>query len=681
MGYQIGVDIGGSFADFAVVDDDTGELRALKVFSRPDVPGTEVIDGIRQLEIRYGIMPSAISYFTHGITVGVNSVIQRNGLKLSLLATEGFVDVLEMARLKSKNMYDLFSCRPAPLISRDRVFPVRERMGADGESLLPVDPASVERALADARAAGSEGVLISFLHSYRNPEHEKRAREIALSLAPDLPIFISSEVWPIVREYERTITATVSSYVQPRVARYIGSLQDALKQLGIACQPYVTKSNGGVMTAEQGKSQCIQMILSGTASGVIGAAYVAKKSGVRHALSLDIGGTSADLALILDGKPQYGIGEVIGDFQIFIPSVSVASIGSGGGSIASVDEFGVLKVGPESAGSTPGPACYGRGGSRPTITDSFVVRNIIGGEDLGYGHVHVDKAASKAALMSLSERLGINVEQTAEAIEKVAVSGMYNGVSALLSQFGVDPRDFTMVAFGGAGPMIAASLADAVGVPEVLIPLTPGVLSALGGLVADIKNDFILSRFADLEAAAATDLRAGWSELESRARAWLSEEQGYSGDSEIIYSADMRYAGESFEIETFFDKCDVDSADHVKLAEVFHQRHQEMYSHSDPQAKVQVVNLRLVIRAPKKEPRLGQIPSSNIPAQPRASRIAWFSGEPLNTRVYQRSDLCAGQRFEGPAVVAQDDCTTVVPPGWGVHVDEFGNLRLAKGEK
>ncbi|MER8537546.1 hydantoinase/oxoprolinase family protein [Mesorhizobium sp. M1005] len=678
MGYQIGVDIGGSFADFAVIDDETGELRALKVFSRPDDPGAEVIEGIRQLETRYGIAPSAISYFTHGTTVGVNSVIQRNGLKLGLFTTEGFSDVLELARLKSRNMYDLFSRRPDPLITRDRVFAIKERMGADGKCLLTVDPASVERAIFEARAAGCDGVVVSFLHSYRNPEHERTAKAIALSLAPDFPVFLSSEVWPIVREYERTITATISSYVQPRVAHYIGSLQKALKQVGVTCQPYITKSNGGVMTAEQGKSQCIQMILSGTASGVIGAAYVARTSGVRQALSLDIGGTSADLALILDGQPQYGVGEIIGDFQIFIPSVSVASIGSGGGSIASVDEFGVLKVGPESAGSTPGPACYGRGGTRPTITDSFVARNIIGGEGLGYGHVHVDRAASIAALTPLSERLGSTVEQTAEAIEKVAVSGMYNGVSALLSQFGVDPRDFTMVAFGGAGAMIAASLAESVGVPEVLVPLTPGVLSALGGLVADIKNDFILSRFADLEASAVNDFRNGWAELEERARAWLKEEQAYTGESQIIYSADMRYAGESFEIETVFDKSVIDSVDHLQMAAAFHQRHHEMFAHSDPQATVQVINLRLVVQAPKREPRLERISPSNNPAQPQSTRIAWFSGEPMNTEVYRRSDLRSGQKIKGPAVVAQDDTTTVVPPGWQGRVDEFGNLRLTK---
>jgi N-methylhydantoinase A len=397
MGYRVGVDIGGSFTDFAVFDEATSRLQSLKVFSRPDEPGAEVLEGIRLIGERYGIPADAITYFTHGTTVGINTVIQRKGLRLALFTTANFSDVLELARLKIPNMYSLFSKRPAPLIPRDMVFGIEERIAADGSIDRTLDRASVEKAVAAARDAGAEGIVIAFLHAYRDARHELEAKAIVADLAPDLPVFCSSETWPIIREYERTITTAIGAYVQPRVAHYLTSLQAALKAVGVAAEPRLTKSNGGVMTAEQGKSECVQMILSGTASGVIGASYVAAVSGVTRCMSLDIGGTSADVALIVDGQPQYGVGERIGDFNIFIPSVSVSSIGEGGGSIAWVDKLGVLKVGPESAGSRPGPACYGRGGTRATITDAFVACGLVRCHGGSGPRARGDRRAGRAA--------------------------------------------------------------------------------------------------------------------------------------------------------------------------------------------------------------------------------------------------------------------------------------------
>src|SRR6266567_3000873 len=396
MGYRVGVDIGGSFTDFAIFDEATRGLHSLKVFSRPDEPGAEVIEGIKLIGERYGIPASEINYFTHGTTVGVNTVVQRKGLKLALFTTEHFRDVLELARLKIPAMYNLLSKRPTPLIPRDMVFGVKGRVRADGGVSAALDEASVASAVEGAKAAGAEGIVVSLLHSYRNAEHEHAVKRIAQKLAPEIPVFLSSETWPIIREYERTITAAIGGYVQPRVAHYLGSLQAALKNAGVAAEPRLTKSNGGVMSAEQGKSQCVQMILSGTASGVIGASYVAEISGIKRCISLDIGGTSADAAVIIDGQPQFGVGETIGEFQIYIPSVSVSSIGEGGGSIAWVDAQGVLKVGPESAGSRPGPACYGRGGTRATITDAFAALGLVGLSDIGYSAVTIDADRARA---------------------------------------------------------------------------------------------------------------------------------------------------------------------------------------------------------------------------------------------------------------------------------------------
>ncbi|ACL62592.1 hydantoinase/oxoprolinase family protein [Methylobacterium nodulans] len=678
MGYRVGVDIGGSFTDFALFDEATQSLRTLKVFSRPDEPGAEVMEGVHLVGERYGIAPSDISYFTHGTTVGINTVIQRKGLRLALFTTENFRDVLELARLKIPDMYNLLSKRPEPLITRDRVFGIAERLNADGSVQRPIDEASVGEAVAAARAAGAEGIVVAFLHAYRNPVHEQAAKAVIARLAPDVPVFLSSETWPIVREYERTITAVIGAYVQPRVAHYLGSLQAALKTAGVDAEPRLTKSNGGVMTAEQGKSECVQMILSGTASGVIGAAYVAETCGVKHCMSLDIGGTSADVAVIIDGQPQYGIGELIGDFQIYIQSVSVSSIGEGGGSIAWIDAQGVLKVGPESAGSRPGPACYGRGGTRPTITDAFAALGLVGLAEIGYSAVTIDREKARAAVATLATPLGRTIEETAEAIIRIAVSGMYTDTSALVSRFGIDPRDFSCLAFGGAGPMMACFLARELNMRDVLVPPTPGVLSALGGLIADIKSDFIKTLYTDLVPDLGGTIRAEFADLEAQAVSWLRDDQGYAGDYTLSHSAELRYKGQSFELDTKIPAGPASAGDVAAIAEAFHAEHQRVYGHCDRRAAVQIMALRLIISGGTAKPGFLRQPLVEGVATPLRHAEVWLDGAMRSVGVFHRADLKPGQSFAGPAVVTQDDCTTVVPPGMAVRVDEYTNLRIAQ---
>lgn len=673
MGYRVGVDIGGSFTDFAVFDEATRSLQSLKVFSRPDEPGAEVMEGIRLLDERYGIPPSAITYFTHGTTVGINTVIQRRGLRLALFTTEHFRDVLEIARLKIPDMYNLLSKRPPPLITRDLVFGIPGRLKADGTELTPLNAAAVAEAVARATAAGAEAIVISFLHAYRNPAHELAAKAAVQRAVPDMPVFCSSETWPIIREYERTITTAIGAYVQPRVAHYLGSLQQALRDAGVPAEPRLTKSNGGVMTAEQGKQECVQMILSGTASGVIGASHVAAICGIPRCLSLDIGGTSADVAVIVDGQPQYGVGERIGDFQIFIPSVSVSSIGEGGGSIAWVDRLGVLKVGPESAGSRPGPACYGRGGTRATITDAFASCGLVGLSTLGYAAVIIDQDRARAAVKILADQLDRSVEQTAEAIIRIAVSGMFQEVSGLVSRFGIDPREFACLAFGGAGPMMACFLARELRMQEVVVPPTPGVLSALGGLIADLKSDFIRTVYVELGDASAAGIEQAYTELAARAEDWLRREQGYEGPSTLVRSAELRYRGQSFEIDTPVP----DGADWHAIADSFHASHQRVYGHADRHAPVQAIALRVVISGTVQKPDFPRFTLEPGPAPEAGHADIWLDGGACSATVYRRADLRAGQTFVGPAVVVQDDCTTVIPTGFQARVDEYANLRIA----
>ena len=680
MGYRVGVDIGGSFTDFAVFNEASREIRSLKVFSRPDQPGAEVIAGIRMLEERYGIRPDDISYFTHGTTVGVNTVIQRKGLKLALFATENFCDVLELARLKTPDMYHLLSRRPQPLVPRSMVFGIAERMAPDGSVRKALDEASVERAVAAARAAGAEGIVISLLHSYRNPAHELRIKEIVETLAPGLPVSCSSEIWPIIREYERSITAVIGGYVQPRVAHYLGSLQQALKDAGVQPEPRLTKSNGGVMTAEQGKRDCVQMILSGTAAGVIGASHMAATAGITRCLSLDIGGTSADIAVIMDGKPQYGIGEQIGDFQIYIPSVSVSSVGEGGGSIAWVDPLGVLKVGPESAGSRPGPACYRRGGTRATLTDAFVCCGLVGHSDLGYNAVTVDHAAARAAVGELAAKMGRGIEETAEAIIEIAVSGMYSDVSGLVSRYGIDPREYAILAFGGAGPMLGCFLARELSVREVVVPPSPGTLSALGGLIADLKSDFLKTVYTDLAPANMDLVRDAYASLRQDAEQWLIQEQGHADQAELTYSAEMRYRGQSYEIDTRLDPVAAETADARAIGQAFHDMHRRIYGHADESAPVQIVSLRVVIAG--NNDKHGFVRHELAAGSPQAEQTlrVWLDRQFRDIDLYARATLRPGQSFAGPAIVSQDDCTTVIPPGHVCRVDEYANLRITAEE-
>ncbi|AOJ03809.1 hydantoinase [Burkholderia mayonis] len=676
MGIRIGVDIGGSFADFAVLDDATGELKTLKVFSRPDSPGSEVLCGMASLGERYGIAPRDVAYFTHGTTVGVNAVVQRKGLRLGLVTTRHFEDVLDLARLKGPDMYNLLSKRPAPLVPRERVFGVIERLAADGSIETPVEESSVLDAIARLRRAKCDGVVIALLHSYRNPAHEHAVKGIVEREMPGFFVSCSSDVWPIIREYERTLTAVIGGYVQPKVSHYLGSLQRALAETGVSCDMKVTKSNGGVMSAEAGKTNCVQMILSGTASGVIGAAYVAKQSGLPRCMSLDIGGTTADVALIVDGEPQYATGEYIGDFQIHIPSVSVSSIGDGGGSIAWVDDFGVLKVGPDSAGSNPGPVCYGRGGTRATITDAFVVLGVIGNASLGYDSVKVDRAAAHRAIDALAARLGSDAYRTAEAIVDVAVSGMYAGVSRIVSRFGIDPRAFALLPFGGAGPMLACHFARAIGIDEIVVPAAPGVLSALGGLIADTRNDFVKTTYYDLDAASLAQLGADARALERAARRWIVGQIGDDRDARIVVSADMRYKGQSFEIDTPLELGWLHGDDPAPLRDAFDREHARLYGHSDASARVQVVALRLVISAATPKPALKPVDASDAPPTPANTIRVFMNGAFHDAALYLRRDLKAGQRFDGPAVIAQDDCTTTVLPGYRARVDALGQLIL-----
>ncbi|MEJ1976422.1 MAG: hydantoinase/oxoprolinase family protein [Acetobacteraceae bacterium] len=677
MTWRIGVDIGGTFIDFCALDESTQHLHTLKVLTTPDAPGQEVMNGIDLLQERHGMDPADVAAFVHGTTVGINTVIQRKGAEMALLTTAGFEDVIELARLRMPEMHGLFCARPDPLVPRDRIFGIPGRILADGAEQTPVDIPAVRRAAAAARAAGVQGIVIAFINAYRNPAHEQAAAAAVRAAAPDLFVFTATEIWPVIREYERTTTVILNGYVHPRVAGYLTSLERALAQRGVAARPMVTKSNGGIMGTELGKTACVSMLLSGTASGVMGAAFLAQQAGLSHALTLDIGGTSADVALVISGQPQFGTGETIGEFPLFIPSVSVTSIGDGGGSIAWVDGFGVLKVGPESAGSTPGPACYGRGGERATITDAMAVCGFLGHTPLAYSSVTMDRARAEAVVGALAERMGLTLQATAEAIIKVAISGMFVEVNKLLGRYGVDPADFSLMPFGGAGPMLGCLLARELGMARVMIPRRPGVVSALGGLIADVKNDFVSTLFLEAAPEAAPALREAGRQLRRKGEDWLRGEQGFEGPATRNFLADMRYAGQSFEIEVVLEEAWIEAGDMRAIAAAFHNQHVAIYDFADEEAEVQIVNLRLVVVGATVKPSFAASPRVEGAPAPLRMVEVWYDGASRAMPLYLRDALQHGHRLSGPAIIAQEDTTICIPAGFAGQVDAWGNLHLA----
>lgn len=678
MAWRIGVDIGGTFIDFCALETDTNRLESLKVLTTPEDPGREIMVGLALLETRYGLDPATVADFVHGTTVGINTVIQRKGARLALFTTAGFEDVIELARLRMAEVYSLYCSRPDQLIPRDLVFGIRERLFSDGREETALHEEDLAAAIVSARAKGAAGIVVSFLHAYRNPAHEIAAKARIAALAPDLFVFTSSEVWPVIREYERTTTVILNGYVHPRVAGYLGSLQDALRTRGIAARPMLTKSNGGIMDVEIGKTACVGMLLSGTASGVMGAAFLAEQAGVANVLTLDVGGTSADLALIIAGRPQFGTGETIGDFPLFVPSISVTSIGAGGGSIASVDGFGVLKVGPDSAGSTPGPACYGRGGTRATITDAVAVCGFLGHAPLAYSALSIDRPRAEAAVGDIAARLGLGLQESADAIIRIAVSEMFVEVNKLIARFGVDLRDFTLMPFGGAGPMLGCFLARELGIGTVLVPRRPGIVCALGGLIADVKSDFIRTVFLDAEPTASPTIRDVFADLRHDAEAWLRDDHAYAGPAIVTHSADMRYQGQSFEIEVAFEEAWVASGDLAAMREAFHCQHLALYDFDDPAAEIQIVNLRLVIAGAAERPVMVATPPAEGEAVPEREVEVWLDGALRHVPLYLRAALEHGHRISGPTIVVQEDTTVCVPGGFSGTVDGYLNLHLTR---
>jgi N-methylhydantoinase A len=676
--HWLGIDIGGTFTDFACFDTRTGEVIGLKVPSTPPDFAEAVRIGLQRLADEHGVNPAEIGTVVHGTTIAVNTLIQRTGARLGLLVTDGFRDVLELQRLRLPNPFDLDGGRPLPLIPRARVAEVRERLRADGRVDTPLDAASVRDAVTRLAAQDVEGLVVSLLHAYRNPAHEREARTLAAVTAPALPTSLSSDVWPQAREYERTALAALDAYVQPKVRRYLEGFEAALAARGVPAAPYVTKSNGGIMPVAAARAQTVATLLSGPASGVIGAAYVAGHGGWPNVITLDVGGTSADIAVVEQGRPRWSTSEHVGGVPVMMPVVGVTAIGAGGGSIAWVDEVGLPKVGPQSTGAQPGPACYGRGGKEATLTDAFVVCGFLDPERFLGGRMPLHRELAEDALARFAGPLAMSPDEAAESVVRVAVSTMYAEFTKILSRAAVDPRDFALVAFGGAGPVVGALVAREVGIPTVFVPRSPGTLCALGAISADVVNDAVRTVHARLDAAPLETLRAAYDALRAELADWLARHGADAGPATFHPTADMRYVGQSYEIEVPVEPAWLGAGGGEAIRAAFHRAHERAFGHADREAPAEIVNLRVQLRAARPPVPLAEVAPSPTAPLARATRRIWLDGRRVEARVYDRAALGRGAQLVGPAIVEQPDTTVLVPAGHAGDVDRFGNLILRR---
>src|ERR671935_91806 len=687
MAHRLGVDVGGTFTDLLLVHDETGELHRVKTPSTPSDPSQGVLIGVRRICEESGVSPDELRYVMHGTTVATNALLEAKGARVGLITTKGFKQILHLARSQTPGPLAgwIIMIKPAPPAALEDTREANERMSAQGEVVEPVDRAQVEGIVRDLIESGVESLTVSLINSYANPAHEREIHDIIHALHPDFPVTISSDVLPEFREYERTLTACLNSYVRPRVETYVRSLERSLTETGVTGQLNLLRSDAGLMSAEVASQNPIYGILSGPSGGVAGALYIARRAGYDDVLTFDMGGTSTDVALCENGQPTierqtevpYGWGlpgEVI---PIKVPSVNVRSIGAGGGSIAHVPEVtGALRVGPQSAGAEPGPACYGKGGTEPTVTDANVIVGHLPPRLLG-GEMELDVEAAKAAVQKIGEALGLDVYQAAEGILGIVNENMAGALRLVSVQRGYDPRDFALVAFGGAGPMHANAVARLMGSFPVVVPPAPGLLCATGDLVADFRNEFARTHIRRIDQVTGEELKDILEELGGEARSWLARENIPDDRQRLAFNVDMRYYRQGYEIPVEIDPALLAGDGTAMLAERFNQLHEQFYRFKMEDTTCEIVNLRAIGYGDVPKPRLT---AADDGAGPDASGAVvdehevYFDGEWLPTRIYDRGRLLPGNRIEGPAVVTEFDSTTVVLAGYEAEVDGFLNL-------
>jgi N-methylhydantoinase A len=679
---KIGVDIGGTFTDFAVWRDGTDDYQRIDgeklPTSRPDF-ARAVIEGLTRIAERQGVRPDDPILVVHGTTVGTNAIIERSEPPVALITTQGYRDILNIARLRLDKPVDLFNRRPTPLVPRALVFEVTERLRADGSTDTALDEDSVVAAIATARAAGAAAIGVCLMHAYRNPVHEARVLEIARSRFPDLDIMASHEIWPQQSEYERAVLTLLNVYVKRLMAGYIAEIDSFLRERLPNARLLVTKSNGGVMSAAEACRRPVHTLLSGPAAGVTAAQALGEWSKAGSILTMDMGGTSTDVSLVQVGRPTVTAQAEVGDFPLFLPVTAIEAMGAGGGSIAWLDGK-VLKVGPRSAGSKPGPACYGTGGTAPTLTDAYLLCNYLSPRGLLGGRLPLSRALAEDAMAPISEAALSDAVEAAETCIAVATSNMLAKVLPFLARAGVGAADLTLMIFGGAGGIHGPLLAEEVGIRRILVPRLSSVFCAFGGLVADLVHDGVRSVTGmALDARAMID---AFHDLACSGRSWV-ETQAARGQAESIdalFLAEMRYAAQSFTIPVDLTAAVQNSADMAGFAEAFHAEHAKLFGYSSPGAPVRVNELMVRTFGRQAKPRA--IAAADAPARiatPASHRDLRFHGRWWpDCPVFARHDLDPGWAHAGPALIEQDLATVLVPPGFEARIGSLGDIALIK---
>jgi N-methylhydantoinase A len=676
----IGVDVGGTFTDFHILDTASSQTSVFKVSSTPDNPALAIVDGLRELARQGVVELQDIRRLCHGTTVATNALIQRRGGRVALITTQGFRDLLEIGRQTRPHLYDLQVDQAEPLVPRERRFEAPERLRANAEALLPLDADTARRLAAAVSASGVDACAVCLLFAFLNPVHE---RLLAQALeARGIPVSLSSEVQPEFREFERMSTTVLNAYLTPVMSRYLQTLESSLQQLAPRTVVGINQSSGGLMSVRQARRFPVRTALSGPAGGVVGAAHVARLAGRPDVITLDMGGTSADVCLIRGYEAGIAFDREVGGFPVRLPAVDVNAVGAGGGSIAWFDAGGFLKVGPTSAGAKPGPACYGIGGAQPTVTDANLLLGRLSARGLLGGRLPLDIDLARQAYLPVAERLDTSVEVAALGCIDIVVANMVRAIRAVSVERGHDPRDFALMPFGGGGPLHAEAVARELGISEVIVPPYPGILCAHGIVVSDLKENFVRTCRVRLEPGALSNLGPSAQALLDEAAAWFRAEEVPAEDQRCELSLDLRYVGQNYELSVPLEAQALQGTDEQallgRLARDFGQIHEQTYGHQDPASPVEVINLRCVARGVLQRPQ--PAPAAARPATmpvPRDKRLVWFDRSgPVSTPVFLREELLPGHEIAGPAIVEQMDTTTLLHPGSTGHIDAASNLLL-----
>ncbi|RKO66485.1 hydantoinase/oxoprolinase family protein [Desulfofundulus salinus] len=687
--YRAAVDTGGTFTDICLLREDTGEVFISKVPTTPD-PDRAVLDGLAGAAAAAGLDPAGLKLLLHSTTVATNALLEGKGVPVALLVTRGFKDILLIGRQNRPALYDFWAVKPRPLVPRRLTFEVTERVMAGGQVYIPLDEGEVEAIVEEIRRAGVFSIAVSFLHSYANPRHEERVREIIARVYPAARVTLSSDILPEFREYERTSTTAINALVQPRIADYVARLKEGLKGItGPGRQGrrppglFIMQSSGGMLTADQAMRESARTVLSGPAGGALAGLFLARQTGRPNVITADMGGTSMDICLIKGEQLRHTTEGTIGGYPLSLPMLDIHTIGAGGGSIGWVDGGGALRVGPASAGADPGPACYGLGGTEPTVTDAnLVLGRINPNRSLNPALTLQLRLARKYLEGKIARPLKLTVEEAAAGMIRVVNAAMARAIRVVSVQRGHDPRDFTLVAFGGAGPLHAVELARELNIPYVLIPRYPGVTSALGMLYADVRRDYVRTALLPLNDTEPGKLVDLYKPLEEKGRREL-EQEGFS-PSEIIITrqADLRYRGQSYTLTLPLPAGQLAPEDLAILRRNFHLLHRQEYGFCREEAPLEVVNLRLVALGNLTRPAVStpvKKKGSRLMPEPLEERPVYFDDRFLPTPVYRRNDLEPEMSLKGPAVIEQSDTTTLVWPGTSVRVDQWGNLIIHVG--